>query len=150
MEIEWEDPPEQVVLRARGAGGKYLEWAIALREEPGRWAVLPSDTPRSEKTGSTTAALIRRGKMKAFAGGRYDAVAEGAKIWVRYVGPLEEPDPGEGEGEGEPTPAAAPAVRNGPDPVAVRKWAHTIGLEVPAKGRLPSELVERYLREVRG
>lgn len=143
MDIEWEEPPEHVVLRTRGAGAKYLDLALALREEPGRWAVLPG--PRSEKTGSTTAALIRRGKMKAFSGGKYDAVADGGKIWVKYVGPLEEePDP-----EPAATAPVTPPTRNGPDPALVRRWAHRIGLEVPATGRLPRELVERYLREAR-
>jgi hypothetical protein len=35
-------------------------------------------------------------------------------------------------------------VRVGPDPKAVRAWAEANGIPVPARGRLPHDLVEKF------
>ncbi|MFI6978829.1 Lsr2 family protein [Embleya sp. NPDC050154] len=42
------------------------------------------------------------------------------------------------------TKAVRLAAGEGPDPVKVREWARSQGLEVNARGRVPSELVEKY------
>jgi hypothetical protein len=163
MEIEFEDPPEEALLRQRASGAKYLEFAIALREHPEKWAVLPSDPPpASDKAGQNAAQNIRRGVTKAFAPkGAYEAVyaPETGKIHVRYM-----PNGAEAEGDEKdpPKPAAAKSSRAAVgDPHAedeatvarkafaprVRAWAKEKGIEVSEHGRLPEDIIQHYLAD---
>jgi hypothetical protein len=149
MEIEWEDPPEIAVARVR-TPGRYIEFAFALKDHPGRWAKLPAkegEAPRSEKGAANLAQSIRRGTTAGFQPkGGYEAVANEGAIWVRFKD--EEATEG-GEKAAEPE-ATAPAKAPGPDPVKVRQWARTNGLGVPDRGRLPENIIEAYNKAIEG
>src|SRR5688500_3863826 len=69
MEIEWEDPPALALAKVR-TPGRYVDWAYALRDQPGRWAKLPaqaSGEERTEKGAANLAQSIRRGTTAGFA-----------------------------------------------------------------------------------
>lgn len=141
MDIQWEEPPETAVLRSRGGGGKYIDLAIGLREHPGRWALLPSDTERSEKGAAATAQNLRRGKIKGFDKGLYESAHQGHKVWVRYMPPPEGSEAPQGDAGG-----ASDDASGTPKPPAadVRAWATKQGLDVPKAGRLPDDLLTKY------
>ncbi|WP_406296532.1 Lsr2 family protein [Embleya sp. NBC_00888] len=40
--------------------------------------------------------------------------------------------------------AVRAAAGQGPDPVKVREWARSSGIEVNARGRVPADLIEKY------
>lgn len=143
VDIEWEDPPEVALARVR-TPGKYVEWAFALREHPGRWAVLPDGgEPRSEKGASNTAQNIRRGQTAGFKPkGTYEAVSDGPKVWVRYNPPEESP---EGQ-DGPELEDKKASPQHTADPSVVRSWARTNGLNVPSRGRIPEEVWDAYGR----
>lgn len=156
MDIEWEDPPPVAVARVR-TPGRYVEWAYALREHPGRWAKLPaqeSGEPRTEKGAQNLAQNIRRGATAGFTPkGTYDAVADAGSIWVRYVPPTERPAEGQEDGPGKDETAEAPGelsaveqVRRHADPAKVRQWARTNGFNVSARGALSEEVFNAYAR----
>lgn len=144
MEIKWEDPPEHAARIGSGKHrGKYLELALALREQPGRWALLHVEgQTRTEKGANATAQNIRRGKVKGFTpAGAYETAVDGTKIWVRFKGAATQSDEGEeDEEEGEDGDEASIMA----DPARVREWAANNGFKVPARGRLPRQLVEAY------
>lgn len=138
MELVFEDPPEEALLRSRAGAVKYIDFAIALREHMGRWVVLPAEPPyANEKSAQSAAQNIRRGVSKAFQPkGAYEAVANGTKIHVRYMG---SPDVVAGDQEEErPARDIAPMIR---------KWASDQGMGVPKAGRLPRQIVDAYFRE---
>lgn len=145
MDIEWEDPPEVALLRSTGPG-KYVEFAVALRDHPGRWAVLPNyeGHTRTEKGAKATAQNIKRGKVKGMPAGQYETAVQDGKVWVRYSPPAA----GEVAQEDAPPPAAKaakPAVDESKvDPAKVRAWARKQGLGVPDRGRLPDDVLDRY------
>lgn len=167
VEIEFGEPPARALL-STGKPGRYQDWALALRDHPGKWAVLPSDdgeVPRSEKGAANTAASIRRGVVKGFAPkGSYLAVHDQGTVWVKYVGPPEARAPapqgqeaatgGQGaaeEGQGDPEDPDGPGGGqeasqdpDRPDASVVRHWARTNGFNVPDRGRLPEELWDAY------
>jgi hypothetical protein len=147
MEIEWEDPPEIALARQRSPG-RYLEWAFALKENPGRWARLP-DGPNGERTqlsAANAAQNIRRGTTAGFKPkGHFEAVADEGKVWVRYNPPPEADDqeggedaPGEAEQKEKP--------KRDYDPATVRAWALNNGFNVPARGRIPDNILEAWER----
>lgn len=160
MEIQWERPPEAVVLRARsGQGAKYVDFAIALREHPGEWAVLPADLP-SAKSAGLLCQNIRRGVQKAFAPkGSFEAVYEDTKVWVRCLPEDQRPpapapaqpaaDVDDGDKSPEPpreeAQQPAPAAAAG-DAIApkIRAWAREHGYEVPERGRLPRDITDAF------
>lgn len=77
--IQWAEPPE------RGGRCDHAEFAKALRDNPGAWAVMPGSYSRQQAT------AINRGRLKNYPIGEFDAVARsrGAgmyDIYVRYVG----------------------------------------------------------------
>lgn len=84
---------------------------------------------------------------------QYDA----APVWERVDDADTEPGSTAPDGQdgpdGAPTtenpseaPAAAPAATEAPPPAKdVRAWARAEGLDVPARGPLPDDLVERYV-----
>lgn len=153
MEIQWEKPPEAVVLRSR-SNGRYIDFALAVAsatppEGSEGWALLPpqaSGQPRTEKSAKGMAQGIKRGTVAGFAKGEWDAVADNnGRVWVRYKGPADPQSadaergprqPGEGDDDHEP-PKDSLAPR-------IRAWAHDKGIEVSERGRLPRELIDRY------
>jgi hypothetical protein len=133
MDIEWADPPPDAVFRARNQGGRYTELALALQGRPDTWAKVPEDEGRGEKTAQNLAANIRRGKVKGFTpAGAYEAVNDGASVYVRYLTPKE---PGD---EDEADPDAV-------DPKEVREWARANGWpDLGPRGRIGGEILEAY------
>lgn len=85
MTIDWQDPPPAAQPK------KKYEWAAvaeALRENPGRWALVLTDSKPSTVTLVTR---IRQGSITAFRpAGHYDAtsrVVDGGviRVYARYV-----------------------------------------------------------------
>ena len=143
-ELIFEDPPEAVLIRAQNQGARYVDFAVSLREHKDKWAVLPNKSG-SDKAAQNLAQSIRRGATKAFAPkNSYEAVSEGTKIWVRYVGAPEDPhepagardsSAGDDGDDDEPPKSFAPLIR---------EWARDQGIDVPAAGRLPRALIDQY------
>lgn len=141
MEIKWEDPPEEAILRARGGNGQYVEFAIALRAHEERWALLPDlNGPRTPKAAQNAAQNIRRGLTKGFDKGQYEAVTDEGKIYVRYM-PKELPAE---DGEPEAGTPRANRQRSPEHGAAIRTWARNNGFEVADRGALPQEVVDAY------
>jgi len=136
--IVWEEPPEEVLLRAQG-GGQYVEAALALRARPGEWGLLPTaGRVQSESSAKGMAQSIRRGKTKGFAvpasSGSYEAVADGVKVWARFMPKADDDE----EGAREPIRSLAPRVR---------AWAKEKGMEVPDRGRLPESVMDAFFAD---
>lgn len=83
-DIKWEDPP----AIDKSGRGRYDDLAAALRENPGRWALVGDDLAAS----TTTA--INTGRLRAFMPpGAFQSRSQTHKddprrrrIWARYVG----------------------------------------------------------------
>lgn len=147
MDIEWEDPPEHAAMVGSGQHqGKYLEFALAIREFPGKWAVLPTGAgeSRTEKGAMATAQNIRRGKVKGFKAGQYDTAVKGTKIWVRYKEGL----PPVTNGDSGPPSDVSEPHDDWPEAKVVRAWAIGKGMDVPDRGRLPKKFFEAYEQAV--
>lgn len=147
MEIEWEDPPEHAVMVGSGQhAGKYLDFALGLREHPGKWGVLPTgeSETRTEKGAMATAQNIRRGKVKGFKAGQYDTAIHGTKIWVRF----KENQPPSATGSGGESQSSEGTAEDShedwPEAKVVRAWAIGRGMDVPERGRLPKRYFEEY------
>lgn len=148
-DVIWEKPP-QVALDAQTVHrSQYGELALALRERKGEWARVPREFA-SLDSARNTATNMRRGLVKGFVKGEYEAIAHDKRIWVRWVGSKDAqeappapqtrtvtrpPEPDEDEHEGGDTRAF---------PARVRSWAKLNGREVPARGRLPEVLIAEY------
>lgn len=121
-DLVWEEPPAAVLNRQRKTA--YTEVAEQLRSRPGVWAKVPGE--RTKGTAAGLAQNIRRGVMKDFPKGQFEAVHDGAQVYVRFVGgddsdPVEQVD--------------APKIR---------QWAREQGMQVGDRGRLSPELVAAY------
>lgn len=129
MEIHWEDPPADVLFRHENRGGKYVEYALAARDNPGRWLTLPPESATTKGSASGLAQAIRLGSTKGFKPkGAFEAVWAGVrsdpedpespevyKVYVKFVG---DPSPADESGEGggtAPSPPPAPGNGNGSD-----------------------------------
>jgi hypothetical protein len=149
MEIQWEEPPAHANVLGESASGRYLAFALALREYPGRWAVLPATRPRTEKSALAAANNIRRGKTKGFKPNQYDAAVHEGTIWVRFKESAAVPPD---EAEASTAPSEPEEERDStdwtPDPARVRTWAIEQGMEVPQRGRLPKRCFEAYEQAV--
>lgn len=157
MEIVWEDPPPALV-RTQGRSGKYTAFAEALRANPEKWALLAAGEgeDRTEKGSKGTAQNIRRGTMKDFKPkGAFEAVAEGGKIWARFVG---EPDDAAEQPELDPDETdeerlvreqeTAERIQAEADfAPKVRQWAAVKGIPVSERGRLSAKLVRDYCKD---
>lgn len=143
MDIEFEDPPEAALIRRHP--GRYVEFAIALREHQGKWALLPSDEPRTEKGAQAAAQNLRRGVTKGFRKGEYDAVADGGKVYVKFLGAQPEGEGEESEDSGEEKPDKLDADDRNPELARqVRAWARHNGFDVPLRGRMPDKVWQAF------
>lgn len=145
MDIQWEEPPATASIVGSGKhAGRYLDFALALQQRVGAWAVLPSDNTRTEKGASATAQNIRRGKVKGFTpAGAYETAVQGTKIWVRYK---DQPEAPEGALPHQGGQDEAPSDR--PDPADVRAWAKDQGIKVNDRGALPKHVFDRYAEAI--
>lgn len=148
-DIIWEKPP-QVALDAQTVHrSQYGELALALRERKGEWARVPREFA-SMDSARNTATNMRRGVVKGFIKGEYEAIAHDKQIWVRWIGP---------KGAQEtPEPEPSRTVTRPPEPeeddygvndakafpARVRSWAQLNGRQVPSRGRLPEALIAEY------
>jgi hypothetical protein len=134
MRLQFAEPPVEALQGNRGSSF-YREVAEALREAPGKWAILPRDYS-SENSAQSAAQNIRRGKIQAMPEGQYEAVLDKSakKIYVRYVG--------NGGEHADPTPGQPVDLDS--YPVRVRTWAAANGIEVPSRGRISSEVIRQY------
>ena len=139
MKLEWTAPPPEAFHQ--GGTLFYMEVAAALREHPGEWAVIPREfaTPNSAKNGAAT---IRTGRNRAMPKGEFEAVAHERVVYARYVGEKEDDEEGTGPGASV-VPIGGPVVEKY-DPVKVREWAQSVGIEVSKHGRLPQSLIQKY------
>lgn len=141
MDIVWEQPPEELVQRSGRGPGHYVEFALALRERPNEWALLPglrNGNPRTESSGKGTAQNIRRGKVHGFNRGEYEAVSTGGKVWVRFTGEKKQPG---GVVPVQPKDHQDLARR-------ARAWARDQGMNVSTAGNLPRNIIEAYCKHV--
>lgn len=123
-DLIWEDPPAAVVNRQR----KTLYSAVAeqLRSRPGVWAKLPGE--RTKGTAAGLAQNIRRGAMKDFPKGQFEAVHDDTQVYVRFVGEVDD---------------EVGAVEQIDAPV-IRQWAREQGMQVAERGRLAPEVITAY------
>ena len=137
MDIQWEEPPAEVVERSgANSGGHYIEFAIELRKNQGKWALMPPPkvgAKRTDNSGKALAQNIRRGKVKGFDRNEYEAVSSDGKVWVRYTGPKGRPTT---QGPKEPEDLARRA----------RAWARDQGMNVSERGNLPRNIIEAYCK----
>jgi hypothetical protein len=168
VEIQWEAPPEAALARGNAnRGGPYLEFAMALRENPEKWARVPR-TYGSVASANAAAQNMRAGKVKGFAKGQYEVVRDEAVLWARYIGDesTEQPqEPAEKSQAPKASPKPTPTAKDAEDgqddeddePIEprsstqytrrVRTWARENGHDVGLKGRLPRDIFEAYHRE---
>lgn len=152
MEINWAEPPAEVLFRHENRGGKYVEFALALRENPEKWATMPAESALTDKSAQGLAQNIRRGGVKGFTKGDYEAIADGTTVYVRFK-PTAATD-----GDAPKDPAKGPEDAEDPDDAdddeedddivdtaVVRAWARTQGYTVSDKGRMGAEIVREYL-----
>ena len=143
MDIQWEEPPAYAAIVGSGKQpGRYLHFALALRERPGKWAVLPSDgQERTVKGANATAQNIRRGKVKGFTpAGAYETAVHETKIWVRF----KEDQEAEKKDEAKSELPKQKAESSEPSVGEVRAWAKKQGIDVPDRGMISRELFDRY------
>lgn len=80
--LVWEEPPTQ-----KGRPGKYATIAAALKERPGKWAVLRTYPSEHAKRGWGFANTIREGKLIDFRDG-FEAAARTVdgqvRVYVRF------------------------------------------------------------------
>lgn len=159
MDIHWEDPPDDALFKHENRGGKYIDYAIALRAKPGEWAVLPPEAAKTRGSATGLAQSIRNGSTKGFKPkGAYDAFAdirkddqdvETYKVYVRYLGEPSslEPDP-EAEKPGTSTDGNGRSDDDQPgngSKAPMREWARQNGWpDIGNHGRLPDGVLDAY------
>ena len=83
-EIEFQfvaEPPP----REYGRNRLYSEFAEALRNRPGEWAIWPREM-KNKTVASVTAMNVRRGKLANFPEGEFESRAAQGVVYVRFVG----------------------------------------------------------------
>lgn len=79
MKVEFVDElPEAINGRAAGRG-KYADFADKLRENPGTWAVMPTNV-----NPNSIAQRICVGTLKGFEKGEFEAAVRNGKVYVRF------------------------------------------------------------------
>lgn len=135
--VVWREPPAEALKRSRL--GMYSTFADELRNNPGRWALLPGDD-RTPKGAHGTAQNLRQARMKDFKPkGAWEAVAHDTDVYVRFVGEPAQAEPQPESDEAEPEEDEVPPAR-------IREWAKSQGKVIPDRGRLPGDVVEAYYR----
>jgi hypothetical protein len=140
MDVEqievWDEPPADV--NTTDPRHRYTEVVNELMKNQGKWARLaPRETPQAAKT---LALNIRKGRLASFAPeGAFEANYRDAMVWVRFIGI---PD---GVQMKKKYVKPEPGVTR-----AVRTWARANGRSVPARGNLPSDLIEEWRKATRG
>lgn len=138
MDITWEEPPPHAKRPGSGQKpGRYAKIATALRQNPGRWALIGKAT--SEKSAEGTANNIRRGKVKGFelpedSDASFDVAVDEFKIYVRYLEDAEEGAVGVRVIREEDAPSRG----------EIRAWARENGFQVAVRGALPKEILDAY------
>lgn len=146
VELTWEEPPQEAILRVRHTG-PYSDILIELLKNPGKWAKLTREYPKPESA-QNAAANIRRGVTKGFTKGEFEAVAHERHVYVMYKGPQDkQPDddqPGEEHDSGpDRAETAVPHPRSTEGP-KIRAWARSQGIELGERGRIPEDIRARY------
>lgn len=75
----WEEPPAEAFT-----SHPYAVVVDELKAHPDQWARL--DDRFSENAAQQFVSNVRRGKIKGFAEGEFDARHHGPSVWVRYLG----------------------------------------------------------------
>ena len=133
-DIQWEDPPEHALTIRRKT--TYTDFAQALRQRPGQWAIAPGERASADSA-KNTAANILNGRMKDFPKGECQAVVDGPKLYVRYRDPVAV----EHEGGGEEIAVGSQQHRA----ADVRAWAKENGFsDIGDKGRLPQHVIAAF------
>lgn len=161
MDIVWEDPPEEVLFKHANRGGKYVDFALALKAIPGKWAVAPAEMGTTVGAAQGAAQNIRAGKIKGFTKGYYEAVAKDTKLWVRCKPEAEWPGEtpaapaapqgngrGRGNGSDDDPPEDPPELDNGDltDRKEIRAWARKNGWpELSDRGRIAQDILAAYV-----
>ena len=143
-DIIWEDPPEHAI--ATGQRSRYAALHAALREHPGRWAVLPGEKA-SVDSAKGTAMNIRNGRMRGFTKGQFDTRVDRTKVYVRYIGPAEGATPPDGAqetgadaGDDEVAVGASSTA-----PLIVRAWAGQNGFaDIPDRGGFRQHIIHAF------
>ncbi|HEY1179339.1 MAG TPA: hypothetical protein VGF17_24555 [Phytomonospora sp.] len=82
--LVWEEPPAKT-----GRGGKYAEFAQALRENPGRWAVMATFRAGDKKRGWSLSNHVNAAKFVDFRDGTFEAtcrsVDDETRVYVRHL-----------------------------------------------------------------
>lgn len=74
---------DEVPTAPRGVKPKYLDFARALKNRPGEWAIFPkSDFANLHSYANG----IRKGDVAGLTRGQFQVKVSGPKIYVRYVG----------------------------------------------------------------
>ena len=68
-----------------GRNGMYVEFAAALRENSGKWAVWPR-TFKNKASASATVGNIRRGKVVNLPPEEFEARTINGAVYVRHIG----------------------------------------------------------------
>lgn len=69
----------------RGPGPKYIDFANALRANPGKWAEFPVQ-PDDPRLRASRAGAIRTGRYAGLPKDEFETVCRNKVIYVRYVG----------------------------------------------------------------
>lgn len=71
--------------RTCGRNAIYAAFADALRDRPGEWAIWPKEFNAPNVAAATTA-NIKKGRLKNFPAGQFEAVTSGCTVYARYIG----------------------------------------------------------------
>lgn len=145
MEIEWVELPEHVKFKHENKRGKYVELALALKDNPGKWTTFPPEAATNPSSASSLAQNVNRGKLAGFGAGKYEAIPDGATVYVRFKPPAEEAQQnGKGNGNGSDDDPPEPGDDE-IDPREVREWARKNGWpSLSDRGRLSGDILEAY------
>ena len=81
MSIRFEELP-----KGHGVRGVWGEEAEAFRANPGKWAHIEDYDDRSMSDRCSLVSNIKKGHIKAFRDGTFEARNIKGQVWVRFVG----------------------------------------------------------------
>ena len=85
MNVEFVDELPGSRAHGRSNVSALIDFADALRANPGRWAKHPT-TFGNESTARNTSSVIRRDRSATFPAKEFDAETRNGQVYVRYVG----------------------------------------------------------------